>query len=84
MPCCRNSTACRQRPTVSSIVIGARTDDQLADNLRATELELSAGERDRLEEVSRPPLPYPYWHQCKTASDRLGEADLILLAQHMR
>jgi aryl-alcohol dehydrogenase-like predicted oxidoreductase len=71
------------RPTVSSIVIGARTDEQLIDNLRAAELRLSAAERDRLEEVSRPPLIYPYWHQRNTASDRLGPADLALLEPYM-
>lgn len=68
------------RPTVSSVVIGARTDEQLGDNLRAAELTLSEEEIGRLEAVSRPPLIYPYWHQRKTASDRLSEADLALLA----
>ncbi len=71
------------RPTVSSIVIGARTDEQLADNLKAAELELSQSERARLEEVSRPPLLYPYWHQRKTAADRLGPADRALLEPYM-
>jgi aryl-alcohol dehydrogenase-like predicted oxidoreductase len=71
------------RPTISSIVIGARTDEQLADNLKAAELQLSQAERDRLEAVSRPPLIYPYWHQRKTASDRLSAADLALLAPYM-
>jgi aryl-alcohol dehydrogenase-like predicted oxidoreductase len=69
-----------RRPTVSSIVIGARTDEQLADNLKAAELTLSDAEVLRLEEVSRPPLLYPYWHQRKTAADRLSQADLTLLA----
>ncbi|HXD67945.1 MAG TPA: aldo/keto reductase [Solirubrobacteraceae bacterium] len=68
------------RPTVSSVIIGARTDDQLADNLAAAELTLSDQETGRLEEVSRPPLLYPYWHQHKTAAERLSEADLSLLA----
>ena len=68
------------RPTVSSIVVGARTDQQLADNLEAAELTLTAEEIDRLEEVSRPTLVYPYWHQRKTAANRLGPADLALLA----
>jgi aryl-alcohol dehydrogenase-like predicted oxidoreductase len=72
-----------QRPTVSSIVIGARTDEQLADNLRAAELQLSQAECDRLEEVSRPPLLYPFWHQLNTASDRLSAADLTLLAPYL-
>jgi diketogulonate reductase-like aldo/keto reductase len=65
---------------VTSVVIGARTDEQLADNLAAARLELAADERARLDEVSRPPLIYPYWHQLKTASDRLSDADLTLLA----
>jgi aryl-alcohol dehydrogenase-like predicted oxidoreductase len=68
------------RPTISSVIIGARTDEQLADNLKAAELQLTDGERDRLEEVSRPSLIYPYWHQRKTASARLSAADLTLLA----
>ena len=33
----------------------------------------------RLDEVSRPHLLYPYWHQLWTAKDRLGPADLSLL-----
>jgi aryl-alcohol dehydrogenase-like predicted oxidoreductase len=68
------------RPGVTSLVIGARTDEQLADNLRAAELELSADERARLDELSEPPLLYPYWHQLKTSSDRLSPADLTLLS----
>ena len=50
----------------------------------AADLRLSDGERDRLEELSRPALLYPYWHQAKTASDRLGPADLALLGPHLR
>jgi aryl-alcohol dehydrogenase-like predicted oxidoreductase len=67
------------RPGVTSLVIGARTDEQLADNLAAANLELAAAERARLDELSEPPLLYPYWHQLKTASDRLSDADLTLL-----
>ncbi|MFZ0089832.1 MAG: aldo/keto reductase [Solirubrobacteraceae bacterium] len=71
------------RPSISSVVIGARTDEQLADNLKAADLQLSDEERDRLEQVSRPPLLYPYWHQRKTASDRLSAADLSLLGPYL-
>jgi aryl-alcohol dehydrogenase-like predicted oxidoreductase len=71
------------RPTVSSVIVGARTDEQLADNLKAAQLTLSDDERARLEEVSRPPLLYPFWHQLMTASDRLGPAELALLAPYM-
>jgi len=71
------------RPGVASLVIGARTDEQLADNLGAADLELAEEERSRLEELSRPPLLYPFWHQAKTAKDRLSPADLTLLGPHL-
>jgi aryl-alcohol dehydrogenase-like predicted oxidoreductase len=71
------------RPSVTSVIVGARTDAQLADNLGAAELSLSAEELSRLERVSRPPLLYPYWHQAKTAADRLGPPDLVLLGPHL-
>ena len=67
-----------QRQGVSSVIVGGRTDAQFADNLKAAELKLSPEEVSRLDAVSQPPLIYPYWHQSWTASDRLGEADLVL------
>jgi aryl-alcohol dehydrogenase-like predicted oxidoreductase len=72
-----------ERPAVTSLVIGARTEEQLADNLGAADLSLTGEELARLEEASRPPLLYPYWHQAKTARDRLGPADLSLLGPHL-
>ncbi|UVK53379.1 aldo/keto reductase [Mesorhizobium sp. AR02] len=66
------------RPTVSSLVIGARNDVQLKDNLAAASLGLSPDERQRLDTVSRPPLLYPYWHQQLTAKARFGAADLVI------
>jgi aryl-alcohol dehydrogenase-like predicted oxidoreductase len=71
------------RPGIVSVIVGARTDEQLADNLGAADLRLSDGELQRLEEVSRPPLIYPHWHQAKTARDRLSAADLALLGPHV-
>ena len=71
------------RPGVTSLVIGARTGDQLADNLQAASLTLTADERATLDKVSAPPLIYPYWHQAKTARDRLSPADLTLLGGYL-
>jgi aryl-alcohol dehydrogenase-like predicted oxidoreductase len=71
------------RPSVSSVVIGARTEEQLADNLGAADLSLTEEEQARLEVASRPPLLYPYWHQAQTASDRLGRADRVLLDPYL-
>jgi aryl-alcohol dehydrogenase-like predicted oxidoreductase len=72
-----------RRPGITSLVIGARDEHQLAGNLQAAELELGEEEVRRLEEVSRTPLPYPHWHQASSAFDRLGEADLALLRPYL-
>ena len=71
------------KPAVTSLVIGARTTPQLADNLAAADLELTADDFRRLDKVSAPVLLYPYWHQAKTARDRLSPADLTLLRPHL-
>jgi aryl-alcohol dehydrogenase-like predicted oxidoreductase len=70
------------KPGVTSVVIGARTDEQLVDNLGALQLELSDEDRARLDTVSARPLLYPYWHQAKSVVDRAGAADLSLLGAH--
>ena len=72
------------RPGVSSLIIGARTEDQLKDNLAAANVKLSAAERSELDRVSAPTLLYPYWHQAKTAKERLSAADLSLLRSHVK
>ncbi len=48
---------------VSSVIIGARTPEQLADNLKTTDWEMSAEEVERLDEISQPVPVYPYWMQ---------------------
>ncbi len=72
------------RPGVTSVIIGARTDAQLQDNLKAADIVLTTEERARLDAASAPPLLYPYWHQATTASDRLSPADLSLLGPHLK
>jgi len=71
------------RPGIASVLVGARTEEQLTDNLGAAGLRLDREERARLDDLSAPPLLYPFWHQAKTASDRLGPADRTLLGPHL-
>ncbi len=71
------------RPAVTTIVIGGRTEAQIKDNLASVNVKLSAAERARLDKVSQPTLLYPYWHQAWTASDRLGPADLSLIKPYL-
>ncbi len=49
------------QPQVTSVIIGAKRPDQLADNLAATEVVLSAAELEQLDQASRLPDEYPGW-----------------------
>ena len=69
---------------MTSVIVGARTDEQLADNLKAADLSLSDHDLQRLEQVSRPDLLYPYWHQKASAADRLSKADLALIGPYLQ
>jgi aryl-alcohol dehydrogenase-like predicted oxidoreductase len=58
------------RPTVSTLVIGARNEAQLRENLGAIGWSLTKEQIDKLDAASKVTLPYPYWHQRGTFSDR--------------
>jgi aryl-alcohol dehydrogenase-like predicted oxidoreductase len=59
-----------QRPSVATVIIGARNEEQLKQNLGAVGWKLSAEQIARLDAASTVALPYPYWHQRGTFSDR--------------
>ena len=52
-----------QRPTVTNLVIGARNEEQLRQNLGAVGWNLTPAQVARLDAVSATPPIYPYWHQ---------------------
>ncbi|MEW6429254.1 MAG: aldo/keto reductase [Thermodesulfobacteriota bacterium] len=60
-----------QQP-VSSVIVGARTMEQLKDNLAAPEVVLSGGELETLEQVSRLPEEYPGWMLDRQGQYRSG------------
>jgi aryl-alcohol dehydrogenase-like predicted oxidoreductase len=51
------------RPTVCNVVMGARDETQLKQNLGALEVKLSAAQVERLDGASARTPVYPYWHQ---------------------
>ncbi|MBI3189293.1 MAG: aldo/keto reductase, partial [Ignavibacteriales bacterium] len=59
-----------RKPGVSSIIIGARTPEQLADNLKTTDWIMTSDEVMRLDKLSEPPRLYPYWMLEFTKGDR--------------
>ncbi len=59
-----------QRPTISSVIIGARNEQQLLDNLGAVGWSLSKEQIARLDAASAITPIYPYWHQRDTFTSR--------------
>ena len=67
------------KAAVTSVIVGARDEQQISQTLGAADLQLAAEELDLLGSVSSSPLPYPLWHQVKTVRDRLSSADRSVL-----
>jgi len=61
------------RPFVMSVIIGAKSIEQLDDNLAATDVVLSADELARLDAVSALPREYPGWMIERQSAMRLPE-----------
>jgi aryl-alcohol dehydrogenase-like predicted oxidoreductase len=69
------------RPGIASVIVGARTEQQLRANLGAADITLSVDERRRLDRASGSPLIYPYWQQARFNTGRFSPADLTLLSE---
>jgi aryl-alcohol dehydrogenase-like predicted oxidoreductase len=63
-----------RKPGVTSVIVGARTEEQLRDNLEAASWQMTEEEVRRLDEVSATPPIYPYWHQRRFNSERIPQA----------
>jgi aryl-alcohol dehydrogenase-like predicted oxidoreductase len=61
------------QPAVTSVITGVKSPEQLADNISAIDLVLSADEKKELDEVSRSRAMYPGWIQRYNAKGRVPE-----------
>jgi aryl-alcohol dehydrogenase-like predicted oxidoreductase len=59
-----------QRPSVATIVMGARNEAQLRQNLGAVGWKLTPAQVAKLDAASAVPLAYPYWHQRTIYGER--------------
>jgi len=59
-----------RKPTIASVIIGARNEEQLRQNLGAVGWSLSPEQAAALDAASAVPVAYPYWHQRQVAADR--------------
>jgi aryl-alcohol dehydrogenase-like predicted oxidoreductase len=60
-----------RKPAVSSVIIGAKKLEQLADNLKTTDWEMTDEEVKELDKLSEPTSVYPYWMQKANSRDRV-------------
>jgi aryl-alcohol dehydrogenase-like predicted oxidoreductase len=74
----------RQRPGVDTIVVGARNEAQLKENLGAAEVTLTAEQMARIEEAGRPAPVYPFWHRALWGLDRPTPAEKTYLEGYRR
>jgi aryl-alcohol dehydrogenase-like predicted oxidoreductase len=59
-----------RKPAVTSVIIGAKSKEQLSDNIRTTNWEMTSDEVKQLDEISILPRAYPYWMQHRMNQDR--------------
>ena len=71
------------KPAVSSLIVGARRLDQLAENIAAASIALRGEEVQAIDRVSEMELLYPYWHQARVAADRMSPADRSLVGRYI-
>jgi aryl-alcohol dehydrogenase-like predicted oxidoreductase len=60
-----------QKPTISSVIVGARNEEQLKQNLGAFGWSLTTEHMKALDTASAVPVAYPYWHQRQAMPDRV-------------
>jgi aryl-alcohol dehydrogenase-like predicted oxidoreductase len=59
-----------QRPTVSTVIVGARNEEQLRQNLGAVGWNLTPEQVAKLDAASATTRAYPYWHQISSFAER--------------
>jgi len=62
------------KPFVTTVIIGAKTTDQLDDNLAAVKVQLSADEIKSLDDASALPMEYPGWMLARQSAERIPQA----------
>jgi aryl-alcohol dehydrogenase-like predicted oxidoreductase len=74
----------KDRPGVGPVVLGARNEQQLRENLAAVSIKLTQEQHDRIETVARPAPIYPYWHRAMHATERATPSEAEFLQQHRK
>ncbi|MGK7379471.1 aldo/keto reductase [Planococcus sp. 1R117A] len=69
----------RDRPNVGPIVIAARNEEQLKENIASFDIQLTKEEHDRIESVARPAPLYPHWHRAMNSMELGSPSEISYL-----
>ena len=69
----------RDRPNVGPIVIAARNEEQLKENIASFDIKLSKEEHDLIEKTARPSPLYPHWHRAMNAYEMGSPSEMTYL-----
>jgi aryl-alcohol dehydrogenase-like predicted oxidoreductase len=69
----------RDRPNVDSLVLAARTQDQLQDNIASYNLQLTDNEIKTITELTNPEPIYPLWHRAMNSYDKASTSEKVYL-----
>lgn len=69
----------RDRPNVGPIVIAARNEEQLKENIASFDIKLTQEEHDQIEAVARPVPIYPNWHRAMSSLDMSSSSEKVYL-----
>jgi aryl-alcohol dehydrogenase-like predicted oxidoreductase len=74
----------KDRPAVGPVVLGARSEAQLREDLAAAAITLSPEQHDRIEALARPAPLYPLWHRAMYATERAAPVEAAYLKGHRK
>jgi len=74
----------KDRLGVGPVVLGARSEQQLRENLAAASINLTREQHESIEAVARPAPIYPYWHRAMHATERATPSEADYLRRHRK
>lgn len=69
----------KDRPNVGPVVIAARNEEQLHENIASYNIRLTQKEHDRIEAAARPEPYYPLWHRAMNSMDKGSPSEISYL-----
>ncbi|WP_404456444.1 aldo/keto reductase [Oceanobacillus kapialis] len=74
----------KDRPNIGPVVIAARNEEQLRENIDSYEITLTKEEHDKIESIARPAPIYPLWHRVMAAMEQGSPSEMPYLEEYKK